>query len=319
LTQKVIPGPTPDAWSADALHAKALRYADKMIAAPTDSWDHALWSGLCLELLARAALSNLSPALLAETKNDKWSNLAHALGFPPFEQKFSPTSIPMTAVLTRLRTLLPDFDTEMESFCSAHIGRRNEELHSGSVPYDGVNGSSWHGPFYRAASVLLSSMGYTLKDFIGDDQANVAEIEIAAAADEAARAVIGEVQAHQKVWSAKSDNDRIALRTQASAWATRSAGHRVDCPSCGSPAVVVGQPVGEPKQALKADEITETQEHLPHWFQCVACGLKIVGLSRLQVVGLGDRYLNTRVYEVAEYYAPTDDYADFEEDNNEPF
>ena len=138
MKQIVQPGPVPEAWSADALYAKAVRYAEKITESSSDSWEHALWSGLSLELVARAALSNLSPALLADVQNQRLGNLAHALGFPPFEAKFSPTSIGTIAVLARLRTLLPDFDTELESFCATHVGRRNAELHSGTMPYDGV-------------------------------------------------------------------------------------------------------------------------------------------------------------------------------------
>jgi hypothetical protein len=35
------------------------------------------------------------------------------------------------------------------------------------------------------------------------------------------------------------------------------------------------------------------------------------------VVGLGDRYKKTQVYDAAEYYAPQDQDAGYEEDNNE--
>lgn len=54
-------------------------------------------------------------------------------------------------------------------------------------------------------------------------------------------------------------------------------------------------------------------------FQCVACGLKIHGLSRISVVGLGDRYIKTQTYDASEYYAPEDSYEGYEDDNNEPF
>ena len=100
-------------------------------------------------------------------------------------------------------------------------------------------------------------------------------------------------------------------------WATRQNGHRVDCPSCGSAALVLGEPVSAPTQKLDDDEIIETQEYLPTHFECVACGLKIAGLSRLAVVGLSDRYKKTQTYDAAEYYAPADDWSNYEDDNNE--
>jgi hypothetical protein len=40
--------------------------------------------------------------------------------------------------------------------------------------------------------------------------------------------------------------------------------------------------------------------------------LKILGLSRLGAVNLGDRYTKTQTYDAAEYYAPQDDYAGYE-------
>jgi hypothetical protein len=91
----------------------------------------------------------------------------------------------------------------------------------------------------------------------------------------------------------------------------------VECPACASDALVVGAPVTAPIQKLDDGEIIERQEYLPNNFECVACGLKITGLSRLVVVGLGDRYKKTQVYDAAEFYARQDDYAGYEEDNNE--
>ena len=316
MKQIVIPGQIPEVWKAEALYNKAIRYIEKMSDAASESWEHALWSGLALELLARAALANLAPVLLADKA--KPSNLIPALGFPPNEPKFSPTSVGIQTVLNRLRILLPEFDTELESFCSSHVGRRNAELHSGELPYDGVHGSNWHGSYYRACSVLLASMGFTLADFIGNDHAIAASKEVEAATDEAAKAVKGELEAFSKVWMAKDEEERDILAKQALLWSTRSVGHRVFCPSCDSVGTVNGDPIGASQQTLKDDEITERQEHLPQWFQCTACGFKITGLSRLQVVGLGDRYIKTQVYSAAEYYAPEDEWPDYDEDNNEP-
>jgi hypothetical protein len=93
----------------------------------------------------------------------------------------------------------------------------------------------------------------------------------------------------------------------------------VTCPACENPALVVGEAIGEPVRTLKDDEVTERQEHLPQILQCVACGLKITGLSKLLAVGLGDRYAKTQTYEASEYYAAEDPYEGYDDDNNEPF
>ena len=283
----------------------------------SDEWEYALWSGFSLEFLARTALANISPALLAETERT-WTSLYHALGFPPTEEKFIPKSITISEVFKRLTSILPDFNKEHESFGILHTIQRNTELHTGQPAFDGVKGSAWQPRFYQTCNVLLSSLGLKLSDFLGEDESKVAEQLIAAAADDSAKAVKGEVDAHRRVWTAKAENERSTLSSQASIWATRQTGHRVECPACASQALVIGDPVSAPIQRLNEGEIIETQEHLPNQFECIACGLKIAGLSRLTVVGLSDRYKKTNVYDAADYYAPDDDYSGYEDDNNEP-
>lgn len=317
MKKTVTPTATPPSWDPEGLYLKAQRYVQHMSALDSDDWEYALWSGFSLEFLARAALANVSPALLAETDKN-WASLYHALGFTPTEEKFAPKSIAISEVFNRLTAILPDFTKEHKDFGILHTGRRNTELHTGETAFDGIKGSIWQPRFYQTCKILLSSIGMTLGDFVGEDEAKVAGQLIAAAADDSAKAVKGEVEAHKKVWLAKGEKERSTLVAQASLWATRQAGHRVDCPSCASQALVVGEPVSAPVQRLNDGEITETQEYLPNQFECVACGLKIAGLSRLTVVGLGDRYKKTQVYDAAEYYAPSDDYAGYEEDNNEP-
>lgn len=318
MKKLIVPDVIPESWDAEALYAKAERYIERMLEEDSDGWEHALWSSLALELLARAALSNITPALLAETGEKNWQHLFHSLGFTPTESKFSPRSIGVGEVLKRLRELLPEFNNELEAFCVVHTGRRNAELHSGVLAFDGVPSSAWHPKFYRSCGVLLKSMGYELKEFVGDDEAEAAEKLIAAAQDEAAKSVKGDVEAHRKVWLAKDEADRQRLVNSARSWAIKQAGHRVKCPACSSDALVIGEPVGAPHKTIEDDEITESQTYLPTQFQCIACDLKVMGLSRLSVIDLGARYKKTLVYDAADYYAVEDDYSQFEDDNNEP-
>ncbi|HBN8548128.1 hypothetical protein [Pseudomonas aeruginosa] len=317
MKKTVKPAATPSIWDPEALYLKAQRYVQHMSELDSDEWEYALWSGFSLEFLARAALANVSPALLAETDKN-WASLYHALGFNPTEERFSPKSIAISEVFKRLMAILPNFTKEHEAFGILHTGRRNSELHTGEPAFDGIKGSVWQPRFYQTCEILLSSIGMTLDDFFGKDEANVAMQLISAAADDSAKAVKGEVDAHKKVWEAKSEKERTTLLAQASLRATRQAGHRVDCPACASPALIFGEPVSAPVQSLRDGEITEKQEYLPNLFECIACSLKISGLSRLTVVGLGDRYKKTQIYDAAEYYAPQDDYFGYDEDNNEP-
>lgn len=317
MKKTVTPERITTRWDPEALYNKATRYAQHMSAFDSGEWEYALWASFALEFLARAALANVSPALLAQT-NNTWASLYDALGFTPKEEKYTPASIPVSEVFGRLTSILDNFTKEHENFCKVHTGRRNSELHSGELAFDGIRGSTWHPQFFQSCEILLGSMGMTLQDFFGDDESKIAHKLIAAAIDKNSKAARGEVEAHRKVWLAKDESDRDRLGKQAEVWATRYMGHRTKCPACNSNAIVVGESVTAPVQKLQDDEITETQEFLPNQFECIACGLKIASLSRLAAVGLGDRYKKSLVYDAAEYYAPEDMYAGYEDDNNEP-
>lgn len=323
MTKKIEPEKKASIWDSATLFAKAQRYVESMLELERDDFRFALWSALALEMLARAALSIVHPSLLADPEN--WHNLYHSLGYEPKAKKFSPKSIPIAAVLNRLGEILPEFISELEDFCRVHIGKRNAELHSGDTPFEGVDSSSWLPMYYRCCKVLLAALKSDLKSFVGTDEAKLAEKLIASAADEAAKAAAGIVKAHQTVWASKDKAEKEKLVQQATIWATRQNGHRVECPACGSPALVTGEIISPPRQAVKGGLIESSQQYLPNKFECVACGMKIAGHSQLNAVGLGAVYVQTSTYAPSDFYEEEEveeeeeeDSGRWEEDNNEP-
>lgn len=288
-----------NSWSSDALFAKALLFSEQMNTSIADEWKHGLWSSLSLELLARAALANISPVLLAEPNN--WRNITHALGNAPTAKKFTPNSIGTKEVLARLSELLPDFTQEVAGFCSKHIERRNAELHSGEMVFSGLGTSEWLPKYYKACKILLESLGRKLDDFVSDPGA--AQQLIESLDDAAAKAVEQDIKAHSKVWENKEDESRNTATLQAQAWAARHAGHRVECPSCKSPALLQGSPSGPVATTVGDDEVIQKQTMLPTSFECIACGLKISGFSKLSACGLGDAFTAKTIYTAAEFFS----------------
>ena len=311
-------------WSAEALLVKAQRYAEEMLAHTHEDWRFGLASTFVLEFLARAALGRVSPALLADQKNSKdWSNLYFALGHTPKEERFRPKSIAVTEVIARLGMVIPDFTEELVKFSNEHIGHRNEELHSGTAPFDGLR-TGWLAKFYDACMVLLASLGEPLETLLGEEESRVATAVVQAARDTSAKSVLKAIAEHKNDWLASSETDREKAVAQASTWATRQAGHRVACPACGSDALLTGTPFSEPVRRLDGDLIVETQEYLPSKFECIACRLKISGLSQLTACDLGSAFKRTSTYDAADYYAPQDlrfslddELPGFDDDNNE--
>lgn len=302
-------------WSREALLAKAQRYAQEMLSTARDDWRFGLTSAFVLEFTARAALAHISPTLLADAKSS--SNLFFALGRVPTESKFIPKSIETSEVTKRLREAIPTFTSELEGFSAQHVSRRNEELHSGGTPFDGYS-TSWLPRFYQSLTALLESMGEKLSLVVGEKEAKVAAELIAASKDESAKAVAKAISAHKTVWDAKDRKERENLGKQAAVWATRHLGHRVACPACGNGALVFGSAISEARKTIEGDLIIEKQEYLPSKFECIACQLRITGLSQLSAADLGATYTSTSTYEAAEYYAPADEFEGYEDDNNEP-
>jgi len=183
------------------------------------------------------------------------------------------------------------------------------------TPFDGAN-SAWLGPFYQTCEILLRSLRKELTSLLGCDEAKTAAAIIAAFRDESAKSVMKTIAAHKTVWGDSSEADRGKASSHASVWATRQKGHRVKCPSCRSEALLTGSAISEAEQRIEEDLIVETQRFLPAKFECVACKLKIAGLSQLSACGLGTPYKSTSTYNAADFYA--DQYAaGFEDDNNE--
>jgi hypothetical protein len=304
-------------WSKDSLLAKAQRFAEMMVEQDREKWTFPFWSALTLEVLARATLANISPALLADGKD--WTNVYYALVGPPPVKKFVPKSEGIVEILTRIEVILPEFNKEMLNFSVSHVSRRNADLHSGALAFDGMSSSEWLPMFYATCQVLLKSLGEDLELLFGEGEAQAAAEMIQASKDDTAKQVSQSINAHKTVWLSKRSDERDALAAQATTLASRSLGHRVACPACMSPALLHGTPAGAANKKLEQDVIVEKQPMLPSHFECFACGLKIAGYSRLAACGLGNVFNATSRYDAAEYFGVdvSEDESGWEPDFNE--
>lgn len=285
-------------WSVEALFSKAQIYADRMMAAESGGSEHALWSAALLELLARAALANVSPVLLADEKS--WRNISFALGKNPTAKRFNPSSIGVKEVLARLGEFDSSITQEVINFCASHFDKRNSELHSGEFAFAGYGSSSWLPKFYHAAEVFLVSMSRQLGD-IFDDVMHIRGL-IDSLSDQAAQSVSADIVAYKKVWTDKSEPDKELLSQRASLWASRHTGHRVNCPACRCEALVFGTPTGPVTTFADGDGIEQKQGQLPSSFECVACGLRIAGYSKLAACNLGNMFTATTRFEPSEFF-----------------
>lgn len=291
---------TAHEWSKDALFSKAQRYAEIMLEKDRSSWEFGFWSTLTLEMLIRASLANISPALVADGRD--WNNTLYAVGIAPNQQKFISKSANISELLKHSENVFSKFTREMLNFSISHINKRNSELHSGALPFENLDSSKWLPMFYSICGVLVTEIGESLDTLFGKDIASEIHVHIHALKDKSAKSVRSLIQAHKTIWDEKSEEDRTKLSKQAETLSTRQYGHRVECPSCNSVALIHGISTGSPKTIINDDSIVEEQTMLPANFECIACGLKILGYSKLAACDLGDTYVSTSNYDAIEYF-----------------
>jgi hypothetical protein len=316
--------PTQHAWSSEALFNKALLYVGEMEKYTSEDWQFGFWASLSLELIARAALSHVSPTLLANGKD--WQNIHHALGHPSTSVGFTPISRGYREVLSMLTKIVPNFTKEFVDSCVRQSVRRDAEVHTGEEAFAGLGTASWLPQYYASCKVLLESMGKNLNDLF--DKPKAAEELVASLQDTAAKAVQQDIEKHKRLWEGKAPEGKEASLKQATSWATRQAGHRATCPACGSPSLIRGSSHGDVTTEFGDDMVVQRQTMLPSSFECIACGLRISGLSKLSACGLGDAFTATSTRSVAEFFGLHSDEEleearaeaaepDYEEDFNE--
>jgi hypothetical protein len=221
-------------------------------------------------------------------------------------------------MLDRLHDLLPNFNKELKDAALTLVERRNAELHSGDMIFRQIDSYAWLPKYHEACSVLLISLGQDLKYLFGAEEADAATKMIVAANQSKIKEVQKAIAEHTVKWNKLDKVERQERTAQAKLWATKHIGHRVKCPACTSTAIITGEPISVPKKSIDVDTITEKQDYLPSKFKCIACGLKLSGLSSLVAAGLGATYVSTSVYDASEYYAEKET-SIWEDDNNESY
>ena len=153
----------------DSLFDKSRLLIEKSIAArnANQSDDCQLWAAFAQEILAKAALARIHPALVADPGCS--DSLFAACGRSTDNRKRL-RSIPAKKTYDRIRTLFQEFDSEKVKFCEEMANSRNAQLHSGETPYADED-LKWVPKYWSACIVLLELQGKSLTDWIDDNEA----------------------------------------------------------------------------------------------------------------------------------------------------
>lgn len=289
-------------WERDPLYAKARLFLQRGRGESRDDPVFGLWCSLGLELLARAAVASVSPALLAEPDRDH-KYLLHALGRG--SERIPRKSIAAAQVLSLCLQLFAEFTDENYKLALALVNRRNEELHTGSAAFAAYPTNQWIVGFYRCCQALSAAIGETLVSLLGEDEANVAAGLLAEDRNGTTQRVQNRVASYRAVFQGKDTNERVLAQKEAETLAASLAyagHHRVACPACESIGMVTGRTFGKEHVADEDGNIVVRQPVAPSSFSCPACGLRLDGYAELETVELGGYYTRRTTYSPEEYY-----------------
>lgn len=282
-------------WDFDSLWSKTRLYAARASASDREEAEFPFWSILTLEMLARTTLASVHPALLADPREGH--NLMYAFGFV---QPKAPKSIAAKTVFLRCSQVVEDFTDDDVTRATALIEMRNEELHTGGTPLEGLRSRAWLVDYYRLTQTLLFHLEKSLGDLFEEGEASAARRIIDAAQEATVGAVKKAIADHRKTWRALTKENRKDRRKDARTalrslrdrtwYRSTAAGEERECPACGSPGWVTGEVVRVSEPRAREDVITQTFTKLPTGFRCAACGLVLAGDAEMHAAELGDLY-----------------------------
>ena len=291
-------------WSHTNLWEKSKEYIERALDLD-DRTSHLFpfWCTLSLELLTRASLSKIHPALLADT-HQNGDSVLYACGIAGIK---SPKSIPTKIVLLRCKQIIEKFTEKDMKFCVMLTQKRNEELHSGGQPFDNMNYSDWLPEYYRILKILIEFNEKNLVDFLGTNEASVANKMIDALLGDKKKEAFELIKKQAINFKKLPVAERLG-KIQASRnlrmqdYGTLATSKNIECPSCEGSARIIGELIRSSVPKEEDSELIQEDLYLPKKLQCYSCGLIIDGYNYLHGVGLGSTYKKKDILDPVEYF-----------------
>ena len=299
-------------WDYGSLYQKAKYFVRKGLDHETpESPEIPLWYILSLELLARATLSRISPALLADPRDR--NNILYALGFPG---KTVPVSVPAKAVFILCMAVCEKFSKQEYNRCVEWLNWRNEDMHTGRMPFENLKTSIWLPDFFRICSILLEQNETDLDDFVGTSHTSQATTMVESLSQEE------RAKTHEAVRESREDFQKLGISERLErikrggdklqeVLLRHKSGKQIKCPSCEGEAVVVGDLIRSTTPKYEEGELTQDDVWLPKAMGCYCCALKIRGHAGFAALGFGDQFVTKDYLDPKEYFEIEFDPADY--------
>ena len=279
-----------EAVDPDALWQKGKVFINRALAAKDNAaFDEAgVWGASALELLGKAALSAINPLLIADPSDDGKSLLI-AAGVSKDTQGFR--AVQAKTVFSRCARAFPSFN-EREAGLIA--GNRNEELHSGTTPFQDLHEDSWWERYWAQAAVLVAAQGKTVEALVGRKHAEEIEAYLARNAENIQRRVAASIERARQHFEqlAAAIGGGTLMPTLPAASGVFEFEHEEECPACESPGLLLGDYVGSSDIQYDADDGYPTEYLVVYAgeFACPYCGLHLQGSEALAAAALPEHF-----------------------------
>lgn len=290
----------PSPFDRTDLWAKAKNFINRSFDArdADDFATAAMWAACALELLGKAALSYRNPCLIADPSDDGKSLLI-AAGLSSDYPKAK--SIPAKAVFARCKAAFQPFNAdEADRIAKA----RNEELHSGLLPFDSVlNQNVWWERFWAQAIILIEAQDEDIDSFVGAGRSSIAQKHLDSNVDHVKQHTARRIAEAVQRWAvAQTSMDAASsletyLRRLPTVLAEYSSS--VTCPACEQSGLLLGEDVASSEVEVDhgTGDAWEIVAVYPDAFRCGHCGLALDGSPYLDAAGLDELISSEREYE----------------------
>jgi hypothetical protein len=299
MTQNISP-----ALHHEALYTKSKVYVSRALRAKAqgDLEEYQLWAAMALELLAKASLAGVHPALVADPSHSE--SLFAACGVP-----ISPDVKTITAktLYQRFGHISPKIDLRVQKFCEQLSLRRNSEIHSGESPFAGMNADAWEAKYWYAAQIFLELQKRDLSEWLGADEAaaptqllhDFEQAIMMAVRTRIAHANEDFVSAHknakERAEFITANESRLVYRRWREFDSSMEGFDLAKCPCCGAQGIIGG--------VLWHEEVSDDTDDLDPWiervektfgseeFLCEVCNLHLNGRQELQATDLPSEFV----------------------------
>jgi hypothetical protein len=279
------------AFDYEVLWVKAMAFINRALDSSDEFEECAFWAACSLELLAKAALTRINPALIADIERGG-NSLLIAAGLQQDSSSF--VTIQAKTVFTRCKAISRQFDTEVALRVA---GNRNNYIHSGGPLCAAIPEQRWWEDFWPLVSILLAAQERDLADFVGDDRESEVQGILARSEQHARERFDAQVERAKLTLQRRLQSEltppevaRIRARTSN----RRSFASAYNCPVCDSSAQLRGDDTAEVKYIGDVDDddhyvglvnVVNTDE-----FACGTCGLVVTGPDAVDLADLPEQF-----------------------------